>query len=375
MGDALEHVDLPPPTILRPMELWTGKQLFSVLVRPSRKCAVFVNLELEEKAYTKRGQHFCTNEGYVCFRNSELLSGRLGKVTLGSGNKAGLFYVLSSDYSPAIASTAMNRLAKLSARWIGTRGFSIGIADVTPDHRLIAEKEGQVHEGYEECERLIALYKDGRLQLLPGCTPEQTLESSVLGVLSRVREAAGNVCLQRLPRHNSPLIMALCGSKGSTINICQMVACVGQQAVSGARIQDGFFDRTLPHFRRGERTPDAKGFVSNSFFSGLSPTEFFFHTMGGREGLVDTAVKTAETGYMSRRLMKALEDLSVQYDNTVRNSTGGIVQLVYGDDGLDPVSMEGKDSFPIDFHRLLMRVRRFVVQNTLVLFVSRSRLL
>ena len=195
---------------------------------------------------------------YVCFRNSELLSGRLGKVTLGSGNKAGLFYVLSSDYSPDVAANAMNRLAKLSARWLGTRGFSIGIADVTPDSRLISEKErqvgnvtsglvrawladpgSQVHEGYAECERLIALYKEGALQLLPGCTAEQTLESSILGVLSRVREVAGNVCLEQLPRHNSPLIMALCGSKGSTINICQMIACVGQQAVSGSRIQDG----------------------------------------------------------------------------------------------------------------------------------------
>ena len=194
----------------------------------------------------------------MCFRNSELLSGRLGKVTLGSGNKAGLFYALSSDYSPDVAANAMNRLAKLSARWLGTRGFSIGIADVTPDSRLISEKERQVgnavsalararladhepqvHEGYAECERLIALYKEGALQLLPGCTAEQTLESSILGVLSRVREVAGNVCLEQLPRHNSPLIMALCGSKGSTINICQMIACVGQQAVSGSRIQDG----------------------------------------------------------------------------------------------------------------------------------------
>lgn len=103
MGDALERVDLPPPTIMRPLELWTGKQLFSVLVRPNKWCSVFVNLEVEERAYTKRGLHFCPAEGYVCFRGSELLSGRLGKVTLGSGNKAGLFYVLSSDYSPGAA--------------------------------------------------------------------------------------------------------------------------------------------------------------------------------------------------------------------------------------------------------------------------------
>src|SRR4051794_8909573 len=99
-----------------------------------------------------------------------------------------------------------------------------------------------------------------------------------------------------------------------------MIACVGQQTVSGSRIPDGFLHRTLPHFELHSREPPAKGFVKNSFYSGLSPTEFFFHTMGGREGLVDTAVKTAETGYMQRRLMKALEDLSVQYDDTVRTS-------------------------------------------------------
>lgn len=99
-----------------------------------------------------------------------------------------------------------------------------------------------------------------------------------------------------------------------------------------------------------------KGFVANSFYSGLTPSEFFFHTMAGREGLVDTAVKTAETGYMSRRLMKALEDLYVQYDSTVRNAAGGIVQFVYGDDGMDPVVMEGKDGQPVDLQRTLDKV-------------------
>lgn len=99
------------------------------------------------------------------------------------------------------------------------------------------------------------------------------------------------------------------------MNISQMVASVGQQVLSGKRIPNGFYKRTLPHFKQEDaRTPVAKGFVSNSFYSGLEPPEFFFHTMGGREGLIDTAVKTAETGYMQRRLMKALEDLSVHYD-------------------------------------------------------------
>merc|ERR1711991_916417 len=111
-----------------------------------------------------------------------------------------------------------------------------------------------------------------------------------------------------------------------------MVACVGQQTVSGKRIPDGFLDRTLPMFETNSRIPAAKGFCANSFYSGLNPTEFFFHTMGGREGLVDTAVKTADTGYMQRRLMKALEDLSLQYDNTVRNSEQAVVQFRYGAD-------------------------------------------
>ena len=100
-----------------------------------------------------------------------------------------------------------------------------------------------------------------------------------------------------------------------------MIACVGQQTVNGNRIFDGFFNRTLPHFEEQSKSASAKGFVENSFYSGLTAIEFFFHTMGGREGLVDTAVKTAATGYMQRRFMKALEDISVKYDDTVRMAT------------------------------------------------------
>ena len=119
--------------------------------------------------------------------------------------------------------------------------------------------------------------------------------------------------------------MAISGSKGSNINLCQMIACVGQQTVNGSRMPNGFQARSLPHFELESKYPAAKGFVQNSFYSGLTATEFFFHTMGGREGLVDTAVKTAETGYMQRRLMKALEDLVLKYDDTVRSSNETII--------------------------------------------------
>jgi hypothetical protein len=137
---------------------------------------------------------------------------------------------------------------------------------------------------------------------------------------------------------------------GSVINVAQMVACVGQQIISGNRIPNGFQDRSLPHFRKKSKNPPSKGFVRNSFYSGLTPPEFLFHAISGREGLVDTAVKTAETGYMARRLMKALEDLCTHYDLSVRNSVGGIVQFQYGDDTLDPVCLEG-DAAPVEYNR------------------------
>lgn len=358
MGDGGEQIDLPTPAILKPLELWTGKQLFSVLIRPNAQTRVFVNLSLAEKNYSKSGgETMCPNDGYVCFRNSELISGQLGKGTLGNGNKNGLFTILLRDYSSYAAASCMNRLAKLSARWIGNHGFSIGIDDVQPGARLSGKKEERIREGYNRCDTHIQLFNKGKLSLQPGCNAAQTLESEITGELNKIREVAGKVCLEELHWRNSPLIMSQCGSKGSPINISQMIACVGQQSVGGKRAPNGFIDRSLPHFPRHDKTPQAKGFVANSFYSGLSATEFFFHTMGGREGLVDTAVKTAETGYMSRRLMKSLEDLYTHYDGTVRNASGGIVQLLYGDDGMDPVNMEGKDGTPLNFERIMMKTK------------------
>ncbi|KAJ4725928.1 DNA-directed RNA polymerase subunit [Melia azedarach] len=367
MGDGMDLVDLPTPAILKPVELWTGKQVFSVLLRPHANMRVYLNITVKEKTYSNklvrtegdeeiRIETMCPNDGFVYIRNSELISGQLGKATLGNGNKDGLYSVLLRDYGAHAAAVCMNRLAKLSARWIGNHGFSIGIDDVQPKKELNDKKSKLLTENYEVCNLKIKEYNEGKLQLKPGCDAAQTLEAVITDVLNRIREEAGKACMGGLPWRNSPLIMSQCGSKGSPINISQMVACVGQQSVGGRRAPNGFIDRSLPHFHRKSKEPEAKGFVANSFYSGLTATEFFFHTMGGREGLVDTAVKTADTGYMSRRLIKALEDLSIHYDNTVRNASGCIVQFLYGDDGMDPANMEGKGGDPLNFGRLLMKV-------------------
>jgi DNA-directed RNA polymerase II subunit RPB1 len=140
--------------------------------------------------------------------------------------------------------------------------------------------------------------------------------------------------------------MVLAGSKGSDLNISFMISCLGQQNVDGKRIPYGFEHRTLPHYTKYDDSPGARGFVENSYINGLSPQELFFHAMGGRVGLIDTAVKTSSTGYIQRRLIKGLEDLMVGYDMTVRTNKNKIVQFAYGDDNIDTVKVENQ-SIPL----------------------------
>lgn len=218
--------------------------------------------------------------------------------------KFGLFFHLIRDNSSAQAAACMGRIAKLSARWFANRGMTIGIDDVTPSPSLLAAKKELLDGGYDRVAQEIQLYKKGAMQPHPGCSLEQTLEVRVKSILDDLRNEAGKACNRVLHPLNKPLIMFNSGAKGALINIAQMIACVGQQNVSGQRIQNGFVARTLPHFPLNCKDAKSRGFVANSFYSGLQPDEFFFHTMSGREGLVDTAVKTAETGYMQRRLMK-----------------------------------------------------------------------
>uniref|UniRef100_A0A6Q2XTY3 DNA-directed RNA polymerase subunit n=1 Tax=Esox lucius TaxID=8010 RepID=A0A6Q2XTY3_ESOLU len=349
-------IALPHPAILKPMTLWTGKQIFGLILKPSKACPVKANLRTKGKQYSGKGEDLCYNDSFVVIQNSELMCGTMDKGTLGSGSKKNIFYILLRDWGQLEAANAMSRLARIAPTYLSNRGFSIGIGDVTPGQGLLKAKQDLLDGGYAKCDEYIDALKTGKLQQQPGCTAEETLEALILKELSVIRDHAGSACLRELDKSNSPLIMALCGSKGSFINISQMIACVGQQAISGSRVPDGFENRSLPHFEKHSKLPAAKGFVADSFYSGLTPTEFFFHTMAGREGLVDTAVKTAETGYMQRRLVKSLEDLCSQYDLTVRSSTGDIIQFIYGGDGLDPADMEGKDE-PLEFNRVLDNIR------------------
>lgn len=408
------RVELPPPAILKPLMLWTGKQLFSLIVRPNRLCPVKANLRAkcsgkryEDKSkkeyrcpeccarqeeelrlefpalpvpmcngcviYNKYGrkEEMDPNDMFVVINNSELLAGYMEKGNLGSGSKTNIFYVILRDFGEQYAADSLLRLSRLISAFIMNRGFTIGIPDVSPGRGLLSSKKVLLKSGYDKCDEHIKKFQRRELEAQPGFTVEETLEAVLLKELSDIREAAANSCLKELHKANSPLIMALCGSKGSNINISQMIACVGQQSVSGHRVPTDFSHRALPYFEKKSKNPAARGFVGNSFHSGLTPSEMFFHTVAGREGLVDTAVKTADTGYMQRRLIKTMEDLSCAYDGTVRNSMGDVVQFVYGSDGMDPIAMEFRYTKtrnkeptdrlnwrPVDFNRLMYQVTK-----------------
>lgn len=365
MVDGNMRIDLPPPTIFKPVMLWTGKQIFNVMMRPNKATNVLINLDAPCKEFRPiKGQpnDLAEDDTWLVIRNSEVMCGVMDKVTIGAEKKESVFYVTLRDHGPDAAIASMNRLAKLAARWLSQQGFSIGIDDVYPGDKLLDLKKKLIAKAYTECDGLIASFKAGKLKRSAGCDEEQTMENEISGILSKVRGSAGECCISELSKNNAPLVMAKSGSKGSPINVSQMVAVVGQQIIGGKRVADGFQDRSLPHFPKNARQPPSKGFVANSFFSGLTPTEFLFHAISGREGLVDTAVKTAETGYMSRRLMKSLEDLSIQYDDTVRNSSSNVIQFQYGEDKLDPVDMEGKAK-PVHFERTFMHAETTTWNN------------
>lgn len=193
--DTNTRIKMPIPAILKPMKLWSGKQIISLLLRPNYSCPVIANLRTKGKSYSGN-EDLCTNDSFVVIRNSELLLGSLDKSTLGSGSKNNIFYILLRDFGEKYSCDAMARLARLTSFYLMNRGFSIGIGDVTPGKTLLREKRILLDKGYSNCSDYINQLKDGRLQCQPGCNPEQTLEAVILKELSNIRDKAGDMCVR-----------------------------------------------------------------------------------------------------------------------------------------------------------------------------------
>ena len=310
---------IPPPAIMKPRPRWTGKQIIS--------------MAFEKGVNIVRGEPDIKDDGLL-IQGGELLYGVLTKKIIGA-SAAGVIHVVYNEYGWQKAVKFFNACQRIVCYWLTHNGFSIGVGDTIPDVQTAEKIANEIAAAKKKVEDIVKLASRDELEPSPGLSVRATFESKVQKALNEGREGGGTAAQSSLKDCNNVTQTVNSGSKGSTVNISQMVALVGQQAVEGARIPFGFKYRTLPHFTKDDYSPESRGFVENSYLRGLTPQEFFFHAMAGREGLIDTAVKTAETGYIQRRLVKALEDVMVKYDGTVRNSMGDIVEFIYGEDGLD----------------------------------------
>ena len=289
----------------------------------------------------KSDEDYKTSNNVIEINNGNYIRGQMQKSVLGGGSK-GLLQRICNDYGNMASSDFIDDLQNIVTEYMKTSAFSVGISDLIADEatndeisRVITTTKRKVHDLIDQSHIGIFMNESGK-------TNEEEFETKIKNITSTCEKDAGKIGRDSIGEDNRFSIMVNAGSKGSELNMMMMISCVGQQNVDGKRIPYGFENRTLPHFNKFDDTPVARGFVENSYISGLSPEELFFHAMGGRVGLIDTAVKTSQTGYIQRRLIKGLEDLKVEYDMTVRNNKQKIIQYSYGEDGFETTKVENQ---------------------------------
>lgn len=337
--------ELPEPVIKKPEELWTGKQVVSLLLPDG------LNYSLRASVCNKcRGcmEEDCPYDAYVMIKDGNLLTGVIDKRAIGAQQAKSVLHRVIKDEGSDAGRLFIDDVFKAFLKFIDGYGFSLGIENESLPREafigirdVLGKAEGKVGE-------LIEAYKHGELEPLPGKTLEETLEMRIVATLAEARERAGVIASNYLGMENNVVIMAKTGARASMIHLTQMTSSIGQQLIRGERIMRGYRRRTLPHFKQGDLGVKAHGFAYNSYKTGLDPLEFFFHAIDGREGLVDTAVRTSYSGYMQRRLINALQDVRVAYDGTVRTADDGVIQFKYGDDGVDPSKSDHGEAVNID---------------------------
>jgi len=298
-----------------------------------------LSVNYSTNAFKKSNEDFSKSNLVIEIQNGEYIRGQMDKKVLGAGTK-GLLHRTCNDFGNKSCAAFIDNLQNIITDYMMSSSFSVGISDLISNEKtnteivkVITKKKTEVQNLIEETQLSIFENKTGK-------TNNEEFETRVNNILNQATSESGKIGLQSLDKNNRFVTMVNAGSKGSELNISFMIACLGQQNVDGKRIPYGFNHRTLPHYTKYDDRPVARGFVESSYVNGLTPQELFFHAMGGRVGLIDTAVKTSTTGYIQRRLIKGLEDLMVSYDMTVRTNKNKIVQFIYGDDGIDSTKVE-----------------------------------
>jgi DNA-directed RNA polymerase II subunit RPB1 len=300
-----------------------------------------LSMKYKTKAFKDDKDDAKTSNAVLEIRNGKYIRGQMDKGVLGAGTK-GLLHRTCNDFGNMLSAKFIDDLQNVVTEYMKSSAFSVGVSDLISDQKTNEEIVKVITQKKNDVKNLIDQTQIGIFENNTGKTNEEEFETQVNNILNQATSEAGKIGLKSLNKNNRFVTMVNAGSKGSDLNISFMISCLGQQNVDGKRIPYGFEHRTLPHFTKYDDSPNARGFVESSYINGLTPQELFFHAMGGRVGLIDTAVKTSTTGYIQRRLIKGLEDLMVSYDMTVRTNKNKIVQFAYGDDNIDTVKVENQ---------------------------------
>ena len=307
----------------------TGKELFSVLLP-------------DDFDFIGKSK----NKEKVVIKHGVLVEGIIDKITIG-GDKGEMVRSIISKYGTEFGLQFLGRIFRLGIAVLLKYGLTTSISDIDLPSDVSQKIRETIYNSERRVDQLIEQYHDKSMEPLPGLTLEATVERKIMETLDKCRTKVGEIVSESNLNVNPTIMMALSGAKGSYLNLAMMSACVGQQALRGKRIDLGYRGRTLSLFKKGELTPKSRGFIRNGYKEGLSPEEYFMHAMTGRDSLMDTALRTPKSGYLYRRLSSALQDIKIEYDQTVRDADHNIIQFIYGDDGLDVSRTEnGKINVP-----------------------------
>ncbi|KAH0575548.1 DNA-directed RNA polymerase subunit [Spironucleus salmonicida] len=358
--DNQAEIILPQPAIMFPGPIYTGKQVVSVLL--SLLCKdQFINIKsgntLPASTWGIHGKVECQTQVI----NNELVTGLIDKKHIAAAAN-GLTHSIQEIFGGLSAGMFLTAYGRLTAFILQQRGFTCSLEDMilthTADQNRTNIYNSMTQIGLNSSKQFLnsdtndivalkaglqyELQKDNKA----GARYDSVMQGSAMDITSQLASACHPSKLTTTLPRNSLAFMILTGAKGSSVNLQMITSCLGQQSLEGRRVPMTVTGRTIPCYRPFDNIDFLPGgYVYDRFLTGIRPQSFFFHHQAGREGLIDTAVKTATSGYFQRCIVKSVEGLTVRYDGSVRDADGSIVQKLYGGDGLDPTKVSMLENF------------------------------
>ncbi|CAB5372246.1 unnamed protein product [Rhizophagus irregularis] len=376
-----------PPAIYKPKPLWTGKQVITTILMNLTRGRVPLNLKSKNKISAGYWGWSASEEDTVIFMDGEHLTGVLDKSQFGA-TAFGLVHSCYELYSADIAGQFLSILGRMFTAYVQRCGFSCRLDDLhlTPEgdeeRRLLMENNRNIgkrtafeYVGMNHVAELPNVdkdFKDMMEEVLRDTEKHQGLDAVMKSKVNMLRTSIVNTCipkgLLKVFPYNNMQMMTISGAKGTSVNVSQISCCLGQQELEGRRVPVMVSGKTLPSFQPYDPSARAGGFIGDRFLTGIKPQEYFYHCMAGREGLIDTAVKTSRSGYLQRCLIKHLEGLRVHYDHTVRDIDGSVIQFHYGEDSLDIVKQKHLNKFQFNAENYKALIQKYDVAKAPSLF-------